>query len=101
MSVFKVGFARVNINPMLGIAIEGYYVPRFARGILDDLESSALALALGDRRILMISVDCCGIEAKLSRHYREAIAAATGVAREDNIGDILKSLKRKRENKTD
>ena len=83
MSVFKVGFARVNINPMLGIAIEGYYVPRFARGILDDLESSALALALGERRILMISVDCCGIEAKLSRHYREAIAAATGVARED------------------
>lgn len=83
MSVFKVGFARVNINPMLGIAIEGYYVPRFARGILDDLESSALALALGDRRILMISVDCCGIEAKLSRHYREAIAAATGVAWED------------------
>ena len=83
MSVFKVGFARVNINPMLGIAIEGYYVPRFARGILDDLESSALALALGERRILMISVDCCGIEAKLSRHYREAIAAATGVAWED------------------
>ena len=83
MSIFKVGFARVNINPMLGIAIEGYYVPRFARGILDDLESSALALALGERRILMISVDCCGIEAKLSRHYREAIAAATGVAWED------------------
>ena len=37
MSEFKVGFSRVNINPTLGIGIQGYYKPRFARGILDDI----------------------------------------------------------------
>jgi len=79
MSGFMAGYARVNINPMLGIAIEGYYVPRFARGILDDLEAGALALACGDTRILLISVDVCGINAEVSRRYREAIGAATGI----------------------
>ena len=54
MSDFKVGYARVNINPMLGIAIEGYYVPRFAKGFLDDLESSCIALESGGVRILLI-----------------------------------------------
>ena len=79
MSDFKVGYARVNINPMLGIAIEGYYVPRFAKGFLDDLESSCIALESGGVRILLISVDVCGIEANRSRSYRQAIEAATGV----------------------
>ena len=83
MSGFMAGYARVNINPMLGIAIEGYYVPRFARGILDDLEAGALALECGGTRILLISVDVCGINAALSLRYREAIEAATGVAREN------------------
>ncbi len=79
MSGLKAGYAKVNINPMLGIAIEGYYVPRFAKGILDDLEAGALALACGDARILLISVDVCGIGAELSKRYRLAIEAATGV----------------------
>ena len=83
MSDFKAGYARVNTTPMLGIAIEGYYVPRFASGILDELEASALALECDGRRVLLISVDVCGIEAKLSRRYREAIAQAAGVSPED------------------
>ena len=83
MSDFKAGYARVNTTPMLGIAIEGYYVPRFASGILDELEAGALALECGGRRVLLISVDVCGIEAKLSRRYREAIAKAAGVSPED------------------
>ena len=83
MSDFKAGYARVNTTPMLGIAIEGYYVPRFASGILDELEAGALAVECGGRRVLLISVDVCGIEARLSRRYREAIAKAAGVSPED------------------
>ena len=33
MSNLKVGYAKVNINPPLGIGIRGYYVPRFAKGL--------------------------------------------------------------------
>ena len=35
MSNFQVGYAYVNINPPLGIAIAGYYVPRYASGFYD------------------------------------------------------------------
>ena len=38
MNKLNVGFAEVNMNPPLGIDVAGYYVPRFAKGFLDDLE---------------------------------------------------------------
>ena len=79
MGDFRVGYAKVNVNPMLGIAIEGYYVPRFAKGFLDDLEAAALALECGGKTLLMISVDVCGIEKGLSMRYRRGIAEATGL----------------------
>ena len=44
MNCLKVGFGRVNITPMLGIPMEGYFTPRFAESILDDLELNVLAL---------------------------------------------------------
>ena len=34
----QVGFSRVNITPQLGISISGYFVPRRAKGVLDELE---------------------------------------------------------------
>ena len=39
MNEFKAGYASININPPLGIGIYGYYVPRFAKGFLDDLDN--------------------------------------------------------------
>lgn len=82
MCDFQVGYACVNINPMLGIGIHGYYVPRFASGYLDDLEASAMALQLADKQVLLISVDNCGMSAVLTNRYRAAIEAATGVKAE-------------------
>ena len=37
-ATLQAGFARTNINPPMGIAIGGYFVPRKAERILDDLE---------------------------------------------------------------
>ena len=82
MSVFKAGFARVNINPDLGIPVSGYYVQRFAKGFLDDLESSALALELGDTRVLLVSVDLCYTAAWLANVMRKNIQEATGIPAE-------------------
>ena len=45
MNTLKAHYAKVNINPMLGIGVAGYFVPRYASTILDDLEASALALS--------------------------------------------------------
>ena len=79
MKKFQVGFATVNVNPPLGMGIDGYYVPRFAKGFLDDLEVSALVLVLGDKHIAMLSVDICGVDKELVAEYSAAIEKATGI----------------------
>ncbi|MBO5955476.1 MAG: hypothetical protein J6Q10_01600 [Clostridia bacterium] len=84
MSCFKVGYATTNINPMLGIALRGYFVPRYAKGFLDDLEAQALALSCGNEKVLMISVDACMLEEGINELYKSLISKATGLA-EDKI----------------
>ena len=61
MNDFKVGYAKVNINPPLGSALFGYYVQRFASGFLDDLEASAIALTRDKKKFLIVSIDNCSI----------------------------------------
>lgn len=82
MKDFQVGYAAVNINPPLGIGISGYYVPRFAKGFLDDLEASALAVSCKDKQLVLISVDNCFIDTELIHRYRIAIEQATGIVKE-------------------
>ena len=80
---FKVGFAKTNINPPLGIDIYGYYVPRFAKGFLDDLEVGALALKAGEKTTLIIAVDNGGIGEAHVKKITEAIEKACGVLKDD------------------
>lgn len=83
MSIFKVGYARVNINPSLGIGIYGYYVPRFAKGFLDDLEASVLTLSLGEKKLVLLAVDNGGIDRDILEKYCQDIEKATGIAKEN------------------
>ena len=53
MANLQAGFARVDVTPPLGIEISGYFVERFASGILDALEASALALRCGDDQAIL------------------------------------------------
>ena len=77
--MLQVGYAKVNINPPLGLDLAGYYIPRFAKGFLDDLEAHAIALSLQDTTIAIVSVDTCYLNTPLADRYRGAIAAATGI----------------------
>ena len=83
MNTFKVGFASVNVTPPLGIGVSGYYVPRFAKGVLDELEVQALVLTKGDKKIAMISVPTCGVDECLVEEYTAAIEKATGIRKDD------------------
>ena len=85
MNNLKAGFGRANINPPMGIYIRGYFKPRYAEAILDDLEVNALAIECGETRTILISVDHCGIEQVLSSAFRKAASEATGVAMENII----------------
>ena len=81
---FKVGFAKTNINPPLGIDIYGYYVPRYAKGFLDELEVNALAIKSDDETALIIAVDNGGIGEELVDKITSGIENACGVFK-DNI----------------
>ena len=48
MNTLQAGFSRVDVTPMLGIGIAGYYKIRKADGVLDNLEAVALALSCDD-----------------------------------------------------
>ena len=82
MNNFQVGYARVNINPPLGSALYGYYVQRFARGFLDDLEAFAITLLKNGRKFIIISVDNCNVCDVVDR-CRIAIEEATGIPKEN------------------
>ena len=70
MANLQAGFARVDVTPPLGIEISGYFVERFASGILDALEASALALRCGDDQAILIALDNLMIDKETMHAYR-------------------------------
>ena len=85
MDKFQVGYATVNINPPLGIAIAGYYVPRYASGFYDDLTASALSLAFGEKKFIIFSIDCCSVPNAVLERMKDVIVEATNIPREHII----------------
>ncbi|MBE6933806.1 MAG: hypothetical protein E7462_01960 [Ruminococcaceae bacterium] len=79
MNTLKAGFSRVNITPSLGIPVVGYFQPRYASGVLDELEINALALATEKDKVLLMSADLCQIKKAEQDAACEAICAATGL----------------------
>ena len=75
----KVGYARVNVTPPMGVNISGYFKVRIADGVLDDLESCAVAVGDGENTVLLITIDHCGLNKIFLNEWRENIAKATGV----------------------
>ena len=84
MEQLKVGYSAVVANPPLGIGIDGYYVPRFAKGNLDDIGVRAIALQQGETKIVLLSVDSCMVHENQVAEYSALIEKETGVPA-DNI----------------
>ena len=80
MNTLKAGFARVNVNPTLGLAIRGYFKPRYVEGILDDLEINAVALSCGETKTVMMTLDACAIDTKEADVFRAYISEKTGIS---------------------
>lgn len=79
MAQLQAGFSRVDVTPPLGIAVSGYYIDRFASGILDPLEANALALDCDGVRTVLISLDNLMIDQTQMAQYRSQIAGQTGL----------------------
>lgn len=80
MNRLEAGFARVNITPMLGVGIGGYFIPRYVEGILDEIEINALALACGEDKAVLISIDA--MDLKDAADFAQHISEVTGLPTE-------------------
>ena len=79
MNTLQAGFARVDVTPMLGIGLAGYYVPRQADGVLDPLQINALALSCGEKKAVIMSIDHCGIVKEVLNPMRQHVCDMTGL----------------------
>lgn len=82
MSKFQVGFGRVNVTPMMGIDISGYYKERYADGVLDDLELNAVALAYGEKKAVLVTGDFLYFKTDVSADYLQYISEKTGLSQD-------------------
>ena len=79
MNRLEAGFSRLDITPMLGIGMCGYFQVRNAQGVLDPLEVNALALSCGEEKLLLISLDTGEVNTWTMDWLRQAVHEATGV----------------------
>ena len=82
MNNLSVGFSRVNITPMMGIGIVGYFVPRFAEGVLDELYVNALAVQAGEEKAVLLTLDNCGISRDVAMDFAASVSEAAGIPAE-------------------
>lgn len=82
MNRLEAGFSRVNITPMMGIELVGYFFERLVDGVLDDIEINALALACGEEKAVILSVDNEGITRDVTTDFRTLISEETGLPTE-------------------
>ena len=82
MTQLLTGYQKLTINPPLGIGIDGYFVPRFAKGFLDDITLSAFVLQCGGQTVAIISIDACLMSTAQVARYCEAIEKETGIPKD-------------------
>lgn len=78
--MLKTGYARTDVTPPLGLPIDGYYKDRFVEGVLDPLEVCCIAIDHDGTRVLIISLDSCGVNiTEQFTGFRNSIEKVTGV----------------------
>ncbi len=78
MTYLKAGVSRADITPSLGTTLVGYPCPRIADNVLDRLDVTALAVADGTSRSLLLSIATTVIDNDITLAIREAVSQATG-----------------------
>jgi len=82
MNTLQAGFSRMNVTPPLGIPMRGYFQTRLAEGVLDELEINVLALACGENKVLLMTLDAGAIETPDVNIFIENVAEETGLPKE-------------------
>lgn len=82
-SQLRVGFGETDITPPHGLYMCGSLDPRKNEGTTDPLQSHALVVESGGRRIAIVGVDLIGLPKALSDEIIAEAASRTGIASED------------------
>lgn len=79
MNTLQAGFARLNATPPLGMGLVGYYHARYGEAVLDELEVNALAVACGDSKAVILTLDHEGIPTDVADTFREYVSQESGI----------------------
>ena len=75
MSKVKVGVSRVITTPPMGTPMSGYFTPRYAKGVRDNLTATAVAFDDGKKRAVVIGLDQAGFKNQyLLDRYKQMIS---------------------------
>ena len=77
--MLKVGFSRTDVTPPLGSYLSGYFVERYADGILDPIQLNAIAIGSESETLLIITSDFLGIREEFATPIRKLIAKRTQI----------------------
>ncbi|MBE6966079.1 MAG: hypothetical protein E7441_08620 [Ruminococcaceae bacterium] len=80
--MLKSGFSRLDITPLLGVTIPGYFNKRTASGVLDPIYATAVAFDDGEKRAVIIGLDNIGINQIMLDEIRNIITEKCKIARE-------------------
>ena len=76
---FVAGFDQTDVTPPNGVPLSGYYSRRVADGVIDPLYVRTLALADGENRVLILSLDNLHLVGRVIDQLKKSIVAKTGV----------------------
>ncbi len=82
MNTLQAGFSKINATPKLGCSMSGYFISRFAESVRDDLYVRTLALACGDTKVALVSIDNLGIKRETLLPMLRKVSEATGLPEE-------------------
>ncbi|KRE36481.1 hypothetical protein [Paenibacillus sp. Soil724D2] len=77
--MMECGLYEMDITPPLGFAIPGYFTPRPALGIKDNLHAKAVVLGNGQSFTAIIVLDAIGIEKEEVAAIRKQVTEGTGI----------------------
>ncbi|MBE5753235.1 MAG: hypothetical protein E7343_04125 [Clostridiales bacterium] len=78
----KVGFSRIEINPPLGVNLQGYFHQRLNEGILDDLEINTVAVQKDGATVALVTLDSEAADTNYYETARQYAATKTGLSKE-------------------
>lgn len=79
----EIGVASVDVTPLVGSRLSGYFYERFSTAVHDSLQAKAIVFRQGEQQFAWVFCDLVGVPSTLSSAVRDAAAAQTGIARQN------------------